>query len=144
MPGDWLRSYPPVSTVMGHPDRAGDKSPRLAPCANTLTYPCLAAFTGQLFNHDLLVPGCSSAELLPSLGSAVMGTPGAVEARQPPSPPPEPRRSRVRCCFPSHGSGEALLLLAPARSNRATTAESNKPCLFLLNHGYCCKIRRFR
>lgn len=142
----WPRfhSYLPVTTAMGHPDRAGDRSSCLAPRANTLTCPCLAAFMGQLFNHDPLVLDCSSAGLLHSLGPAVMAMPSTVKARQLPLLPPEPQRNHVHCCFPWRGSGEALLLLPPAQSNRATTAVRNKPCLFLLNQGCCCKIRRFR
>lgn len=46
MPEDWLGSYRPASIVMGHPDKAEDKNPSLTPCANILTYPCLADFTG--------------------------------------------------------------------------------------------------
>lgn len=114
-PGDWLCSYLPVTRATGHPDGAGDKNPCLAPCANTLTYPCLAAFTGQLFN---LVLGSSSAALLHSLGSALMGMMPA-QAGQQPWLPPEPRRNRGRCRFPSHGRGEALLLLAPAQSHNS-------------------------
>lgn len=139
-PGDWLCSYLPVTAATGHPDRAGDKNPRLAPCANSLTYPCLAAFTGQLFN---LVLGSSSAALLPSLGSAPMGMMPA-RAKQPPWLPPEPRRDRGRCRFPKPWEREGRLRCCCWLLHRATTAGRNKPCLFALNQGYCCEIRRFR
>lgn len=118
VPGDWLRSCLPVTTAMGHPDRAGDRNPRLTPCANTPTSPCLAAFTGQLFNHDLLVLDCSSAGLQHSLGSAGMGKPRAAKERRPPSllqspagapcaaASPATEAGRLRCCWLLHGVTE--------------------------------------
>lgn len=81
VPGDWLTSYRPVSIVMGHPDKAEDKNPCLTPCANTLTYPCLADFTGRLFNHDFLVPDYSSIIPLHDFQCAMMEILNTAKAR---------------------------------------------------------------
>lgn len=66
---------------MGHLDKAEDKSPRLTPCANTLTYPCLADFTGRLFNHDFLMLDYSSIILLQHYASSIMEIPNTAEGR---------------------------------------------------------------
>lgn len=93
MPEDWLGSYRPASIVMGHPDKAEDKNPSLTPCANILTYPCLADFTGRLCNHDFLMPHYSSIIAFHSFEHALMEIPNAAEAGQlgpfAPEPPGE-------------------------------------------------------